>query len=75
MQFQKTNNEVMTRSFATISADALLKEAYSAILQNLSGPPHSPGLVVLDNSGKYSGLLTVDDFMKELARLYRGSLR
>ena len=51
MQFQKTNNEVMTRSFATISADALLKEAYSAILQNLSGPPHSPGLVVLDNSG------------------------
>ena len=71
MQFQKTNNEVMTRSFATISADALLKEAYSAILQNLSGPPHSPGLVVLDNSGKYSGLLTVDDFMKELARLYR----
>ena len=71
MPFQKTNNEVMIRSFPSIREDALLKEAYSAIMQNLAGPPHTPGLVVLDNTGKYAGLLTVDDFMKELARLYR----
>ena len=71
MQLEKTNYEVMNHSFPTIGEDALLKEAYSAIMQNLTGPPHAPGLVVLDNTGKYAGLLTVDDFMKELARLYR----
>jgi CBS domain-containing protein len=37
----------------------------------LSGPPHAPGLVVLDHAGKYAGLVTVDDFMTKLARLYR----
>jgi predicted transcriptional regulator len=71
MKLEKTIHEVMNRNFPTIKEDALLKEAYSAIMQNLTGPPHAPGLVVLDNTGKYVGLLTVDDFMKELARLYR----
>ena len=73
MQLEKTNNDVMTRAFSTIRADAPLKEAYNAIKQNLEGPPHSSGLVVLDNEGKYAGLLTVDIFMKELARLYRAA--
>ena len=71
MELQKTNSDVMTRDFATIKADASLKEAYSAIKKNLEGPPHSPGLVVLDNEKKYAGILTVDDFMGELSRLYR----
>ena len=73
MELKKTNNDVMTRSFSTIRADAPLKEAYTAIKQNLEGPPHSPGLAVLDDQGKYAGVLTVDDFMKELARLYRSA--
>ena len=73
MPNQKTNNDLMTRSFATIRADAALKEAYGALQQNLAGPPHAPGLVVVDNAGKYAGVLTVDDFMQELARLYRAA--
>jgi len=68
---KKTNNDVMTSEFATIKADAHLKEAYDAIKKNLEGPPHSPGLVVLDDRGKYAGVLAIDDLMKELGRLYR----
>jgi predicted transcriptional regulator len=73
MQPKMTNNEVMTRNFSTIKADAHLQEAYDAIKKNLEGPPHAPGLVVLDHAGKYAGVLTVDDFMKELARFYRAA--
>lgn len=71
MELNKTNQAVMTTDFPTIKADAHLKEAYSAIKNNLEGPPHSPGIVVVDHAGKYAGLLTVDDLMKELSRLYR----
>jgi predicted transcriptional regulator len=71
MALQMTNNEVMSHAFATISAEATLKEAYKALKKNLEGPPHAPGLVVVDDNGKYTGVLTVDDFMKELARLHR----
>jgi len=71
MVLKKTNKAMMTANFPTIKADAHLKEAYAAIKKNLAGPPHSPGLVVLDHEGKYAGLLTVDDLMTELARLYR----
>ena len=71
MVLKKTNKAMMTANFPTIKADAHLKEAYAAIRKNLEGPPHSPGLVVLDHEGKYAGLLTVDDLMQELARLYR----
>ncbi len=71
MVLDKTNQEMMVTNFATIKADAHLKEAYHAIRKNLEGPPHSPGLVVLDNEGKYAGVLTVEDLMKELERLYR----
>ena len=73
MEGKKTNHAVMTRKFSTIKADAHLKEAYDAIRKNLEGPPHAPGIVVVDQAGKYTGVLTVDDFMKELARLYRES--
>jgi predicted transcriptional regulator len=71
MELKKTNQEMMTVDFPTIKAEAHLKEAYFAIKKNLEGPPHTPGLVVVDNAGKYAGLLTVDDWMKELSRLYR----
>jgi predicted transcriptional regulator len=71
MELQKTNSDMMTRDFSTIKADSSLKEAYNAIKKNLEGPPHSPGLVVLDKEGRYAGLLTVDDLMSELSRLYR----
>jgi predicted transcriptional regulator len=73
MQIKMMNKDVMIRSFSSIKADALLKEAYDLIKKNLEGPPHAPGLVVLDNAGKYAGVLTLDDFMKELARLHRAA--
>ncbi|MHB8066685.1 MAG: CBS domain-containing protein [Desulfobaccales bacterium] len=71
MEFKETNREMMTVYFATIKEDAPLKEAYEAIKKNLEGPPHTPGLVVVDQAGKYAGLFTVDDLMRELAGLYR----
>jgi predicted transcriptional regulator len=71
MELNQTNNEMMTLYFATIKGDALLKEAYEAIKKNLEGPPHTPGLVVVDAAGKYAGLFTLDDLMQELAKLYR----
>lgn len=71
MELKKTNKAMMTADFPTIKADAHLKDAYFAIKKNLEGPPHSPGIVVFDNEGKYAGLLTVDDLMIELSRLYR----
>jgi predicted transcriptional regulator len=66
----KKISEVMHTEFATINAEAGLKEAFEAIRKNLEGPPHSPGLVVLDERGKCAGMLTMEDFMKELSMLY-----
>jgi predicted transcriptional regulator len=66
----KKNSEVMHKEFASIDAQAGLKEAFEAIRKNLEGPPHSPGLVVLDEKGKCAGMLTMEDFMKELSMLY-----
>jgi predicted transcriptional regulator len=71
MELKKTNATMMMADFPTIKAEAHLKEAYWAIKKNLEGPPHTPGIVVLDQAGKYAGLLTVDDLMQELSRLYR----
>jgi predicted transcriptional regulator len=71
MELQKTNKDVMTPHFSTIKGDASLKEAYDKIKMNLEGPPHLPGLIVLDNKGRYAGVFTVDDFMQELRKLYR----
>jgi predicted transcriptional regulator len=73
MALQMTNNEVMSRAFDTISAEASLKEAYLALKKNMEGPPHAPGLVVVDNNGKYTGVLTIDDLMKELAKLHHSA--
>jgi predicted transcriptional regulator len=73
MALQLTNQEVMSRAFDTISAGATLKEAYQALKKNMEGPPHAPGLVVIDNDGKYAGVLTIDDFMIELAKLHRSA--
>jgi predicted transcriptional regulator len=71
MPLQMTNQETMSRAFDTISATASLKEAYLALKKNMEGPPHAPGLVVVDDHGKYAGVLTIDDFMIELAKLHR----
>ena len=67
----KINKEAMNREFASISEDSSLKEAFEAIKKNLEGPPHSPGLVVLDKQGRCAGMLTMDDLMQDLGRLYR----
>jgi predicted transcriptional regulator len=71
MPLSKTNQEMMTTAFATVNKDASLKEAFEVMKRNLEGPPHSPGLVAVDNEGEYAGLLTMDDLMGELNRLYR----
>lgn len=66
----KRNKDMMSKEFASISEDATLKEALEAIMKNLAGPPHSPGLVVMDKEGRCTGLLTMEDFMKKLGMLY-----
>jgi Mg/Co/Ni transporter MgtE len=71
MEPQKTNKDVMTSDFFTTKADASLKEAFDGIRKNLEESPHSPGLIVIDNEGKYAGVLALDDFMSELRQLYR----
>jgi len=71
MEIQKTNKDVMISDFSTIKADADLKEAFEAIRKNLEESPYSPGLIVIENKGKYAGVLTLDDFMSELRKLYR----
>jgi len=68
---EKVNKDVMDKSFASIEEHANLKEAFEAIRKNLAGPPHSPGLVVLEKSGGCAGMVTMDDFMRELGNLYR----
>ncbi len=73
MALQLTNQEVMSRAYDTISAGASLKEAYEALEKNMAGPPHAPGLVVVDEDGKYAGVLTIDDLMTELAKLHRSA--
>jgi predicted transcriptional regulator len=67
MEHQKTNEDVMISVFYTIKADAYLKEAFEGIKENLEGP----GLIVIDQAGKYTGVLTLEDFMSELRKLYR----
>ena len=71
MEPQKKNKDVMTTDFSTINADANLKEAFEGIKKSLDEHPHSPGLIVVDNDGKYAGVLTLGDFMNELRKLYR----
>jgi CBS domain-containing protein len=66
----KKNSDMMHSEFATIKVEASLKEAFEVIKKNLEGRPHSPGLVALDDRGKCAGMLTIDDFMKELGMLY-----
>jgi len=71
MEPQKTNKDVMTSDFSTIKTDANLKEAFEGIKKMLEKCPHSPGLIVIENEGKYAGVLTLADFMNELRKLYR----
>jgi predicted transcriptional regulator len=71
MESQKTNQDVMSSVFSAIKAEADLKEAFEGIKKILEGSPHSPGMIVIDNEGKYAGVLTLDAFMNELRKLYR----
>lgn len=57
--------------FATVSKDASLKKAFDGIRKALEKAPYPFGLVIIDQEGKYAGLLTLDDFMSELHKLYR----
>jgi CBS-domain-containing membrane protein len=70
MNLSRKNGDMMKSDFATVKQDASLKEAFEAVRANLEAPPHSPGLVVLNKAGGYAGILTVDDLMSELNRLY-----
>ncbi len=71
MEPQKTNKDVMSSDFSTIKTDAILREAFEGIKTVLEKSPHSPGLIVIENEGKYAGVLTLADFMNELRKLYR----
>jgi len=71
MEPQKMNKDVMTSDVSTIKRDANLKEAFEGIKTMLEKSPYSPGLIVIENEGKYAGVLTLADFMNELRKLYR----
>ena len=71
MEPQKMNKDFMMSDFFTINANADLKEAFESIKETLEECPYSPGLIVVENDGKYAGVLTLGDFMSELRRLYR----
>jgi predicted transcriptional regulator len=71
MELENKNSEVMTSNFFTISVEATVKEAFVSMEKNLQGPPHAPGLVVVNEKGKYAGVLTMDDLMNELRQYYR----
>ncbi|NWF91357.1 MAG: CBS domain-containing protein [Syntrophaceae bacterium] len=71
MEPQKTNKDVMITDFSTIKTDANLKEAFEGISKMLEKSPDPPGLIVIENDGKYAGVLTLADFMNELRKLYR----
>jgi len=62
---------MMDSIFITVSTEAYLQEAFEGLKQSLEKSPHSPGLIVIDNKGKYAGVLTLADFMNELRKLYR----
>jgi CBS domain-containing protein len=61
----------MTTDFSTIKTDASLKEAFEGINKMLEKSPDPPGLIVIENDGRYAGVLTLADFMNELRKLYR----
>ena len=61
----------MITDFSTIKTDANLNEAFEGINKLLEKSPHPPGLIVIENDGKYAGVLTLADFMNELRKLYR----
>jgi hypothetical protein len=42
---------------STVHADADLKDAFESIKKTLEESPHSPGLIVVENVGKYAGVL------------------
>jgi predicted transcriptional regulator len=71
MEPEKMNKDVMRSGFSTIKTDASLKEAFDGIRKNLEESSYPSGLIVIDDGGKYAGVLTVDDFMSELRQLYR----
>jgi predicted transcriptional regulator len=71
MDAEKTNKDVMASDFVTINKDASLKKAFDGIQEGLEQSPYRFGLVVIDQKGKYAGVLTLDDFMGELRQLYR----
>ena len=71
MEPQKTTKDVMITDFSTIKTDASLKEAFEGINKMLEKSPDPPGLIVIENDGKYAGVLTLADFMNELRKLYR----
>jgi predicted transcriptional regulator len=71
MDPERSNKDVMMSDFSTIRTDANLKEAFEGIQKGLEKSPYPFGLIVIDYEGRYAGVLTVDDFMKELRQLYR----
>jgi predicted transcriptional regulator len=71
MEPKRTNKDVMISNFSIIKTDATLQEAFEGINKTLEASPYLPGLIVIENEGRYAGVLTLADFMNELRKLYR----
>jgi CBS-domain-containing membrane protein len=57
--------------FDTINRNASLKQAYDLLMKNLDGPPHRPGVVVVNDEGKYAGMYCIDDLASDLNKFYK----
>lgn len=57
--------------FDTINKNASLKEAFDLMMKNIDTPPFRPGIVVVDDDGKYVGMYTTDDLARDLSKYYK----
>jgi predicted transcriptional regulator len=71
MDPEQSNKDVMMTDFSTIGIDSNLREAFEGIQKGLEKSLCPFGLIVIDYARRYAGVLTIDDFMKELRQLYR----
>lgn len=70
MPLEKKCMDFAHTEFVTINQEAALKAAFELMMNNIDGPPHKRGLVVVDGNGKYAGLFTIQDLARELKLFY-----
>ena len=71
MPLEKHCWDLARSEFDAINQNASLSDTFELIMKNLDGPPHKPGVIVVDDGGKYVGMYTTDDLARDLNRFYK----